>query len=62
MGCGIRDGVTWRRKGATVSVIILVLFITAIVASAIGIARAIARDGYGRRPEVSVYDSRRPTL
>tara|TARA_Y100000114_G_scaffold30393_1_gene26009 strand:- start:3786 stop:3923 length:138 start_codon:yes stop_codon:yes gene_type:complete len=45
-----------------VSVIILVLFITAIVASAIGIARAIARDGYGRRPKAGAYDSRRPTL
>ena len=33
VGCGIRDGVTWRRKGATVSVIILVLFIAVIVAS-----------------------------
>lgn len=55
-------GMTWRWKGATVSVIILVLFITAIVASTIGVARAVARDGHGRRPEVGVYDSRRPTL
>ena len=54
--------VTWRRKGATVSVIILVLFIAAIVASAIGVAHSVGRDGYGRRPEAGGYDSRRPTL
>lgn len=54
--------VTWRRKGATVSVIILVLFIAVIVASAIGVAHSVGRDGYGRRLEVGGYDSRRPTL
>lgn len=44
------------------SVIILVLSTAAIVASAIGVARSITRDGYGRRPEAGAYDSRRPTL
>ena len=62
VGCGIRDGVTWRRKGATVSVIILVLFIAAIITSVIALARSVIRDGHGRRPEVGSYDSRRPTL
>ncbi len=62
VGCGIRDGVTWRRKGATVSVIILVLFIAAITTSVIALARSVIRDGHGRRPEVGSYDSRRPTL
>ena len=54
--------VTWRRKGATVSVIILVLFIAAITTSVIALARSVIRDGHGRRPEVGSYDSRRPTL
>ncbi|MBD3753271.1 MAG: hypothetical protein IE935_12835 [Micrococcales bacterium] len=44
------------------SVIILVLFIAVIVASAIGVAHSVGRDGYGRRLEVGGYDSRRPTL
>ncbi|MEO2130655.1 MAG: hypothetical protein ABGX78_05350 [Microbacterium sp.] len=44
------------------SVIILVLFIAVIVASAIGVAHSVGRDGYGRRPEAGGYDSRRPTL
>lgn len=55
-------GVTWRWKGATVSAIILVLVIAAVVVSAIAVGRAVARDGHRRRPEVGAYDSRRPTL
>ena len=51
-----------RAKGATVSVIILVLFIAAITTSVIALARSVIRDGHGRRPEVGSYDSRRPTL
>lgn len=40
--------------------VILALLIATIAVSAIAAARAVARDGYGRRPDVASYDSRRP--
>lgn len=40
--------------------VILALLIATIAVSAIAAARAVARDGHGRRPDVASYDSRRP--
>lgn len=57
---GIRDGMTWGWKGATVTLVILTLLIAILPVSAIAAARAVARDGHGRRPDVEAHDSRRP--